>query len=40
MSFLTALQKVEDIILGKKISDTKPKDHWKKYRRPKVKPNI
>jgi hypothetical protein len=37
MSFLETLKKVENIILGEKSNDTKPKDHWKKYRRPKVK---
>ena len=37
MSFLATLKKVENIILGEKSNDTKPKDHWKKYRRPKVK---
>ena len=37
MSFLATLKKVENIILGKKSNDTKPKDHWKKYQRPKVK---
>jgi len=37
MSFLKTLQKVENIILGKKIDPIKPKDHWKKYRKPKIK---
>jgi|TARA_B100001094_G_C17728803_1_gene575550 hypothetical protein len=37
MSFLTTLKKVENIILGEKSNNTKSKDHWKKYRRPKVK---
>ena len=37
MSFLATLKKVENIILGEKSADTKPKDHWEKYRRPKVK---
>ena len=37
MSFLKTLQKVENIILGKKINHIKPKDHWKKYRKPKIK---
>jgi len=37
MSFLKTLQKVENIILGKKINYIKPKDHWKKYRKPKIK---
>ena len=37
MSFLTILKKVENIILGEKSNDTSSKDHWKKYRRPKVK---
>ncbi|MDB2351418.1 hypothetical protein N9W06_03915 [Candidatus Marinimicrobia bacterium] len=37
MSFLTTLKKVENIILGKKSNDNKSKDHWKKYRRPKIK---
>ena len=35
MSFLKVLQKVEHIILGDKKENIKPKDHWKKYRRPK-----
>jgi len=37
MSFLKTLQKVEKIILGKKNNSIKPKDHWKKYRKPKIK---
>ena len=37
MSLLKTLQKVENIILGKKIDSIKPKDHWKKYRKPKIK---
>jgi|TARA_B100001094_G_C18118557_1_gene765498 hypothetical protein len=37
MSFLTTLKKVENIILGKRTNDTKSKDHWQKYRTPKVK---
>jgi len=37
MSFLTILKKVENIILGKRTNDTKSKDHWQKYRIPKVK---
>ena len=37
MSFIKTLQKVEDIILGKKNDSNKPKDHWKKYRKPKIK---
>ena len=37
MSFLKTLQKVENIILGKKTDFNKPKDHWKKYRKPKIK---
>ena len=37
MSILKILQKVENIILGKKIDSDKPKDHWKKYRKPKIK---
>ena len=37
MSFLTTLKKVENIILGEKSNNTKSKDHWKKYRRPKEK---
>ena len=36
MSFLKTLQKVEDIILGKKVDDIKTNDHWKKYRKPKI----
>jgi len=36
MSFLTILKKVENIILGNKINDLKPKNHWKKYRRLKI----
>jgi len=35
MSFLKTLQKVEHIILGDNKKNIKPKDHWKKYRRPK-----
>ena len=35
MSFLKILQKVEHIILGDNKVNIKPKDHWKKYRRPK-----
>ena len=35
MSFLKVLQKVEHIILGDNSENIKPKDHWKKYRRPK-----
>ncbi len=37
MSFLKTLQKVENIILGKKNDRIKPKDHWKKYRKLKIK---
>lgn len=37
MSFLKTLQKVENIILGKKNNSIKSKDHWKKYRKPKIK---
>ena len=37
MSFLKTLQKVENIILGKKTNSIKPKDHWKMYRKPKIK---
>jgi len=37
MSFLKTLQKVEIIILGEKTNSIKPKDHWKKYRKPKIK---
>jgi len=37
MSFLKTLQKVENIILGKKIDNIKPKGHWEKYRKPKIK---
>ena len=37
MSFLKTLKKVENIILGKKNNSIKPKDHWKKYRKPKIK---
>ncbi len=37
MSFLTTLKKLENIILGEKSNDTKSKNHWQKYRRPKVK---
>jgi hypothetical protein len=36
MSFLTILKKVENIILGNKINDLKPKNHWKKYLRSKI----
>ena len=32
MSFLKTLQKFEQIIIGDKKMDKKPKDHWKKYR--------
>jgi len=39
MSFLKTLQKIENIILGVKKENIKPKDHWKKYRRPKTKQN-
>ena len=35
MSFIKTLQKVEHIILGDSTENIKPKDHWKKYRRPK-----
>ena len=35
MSFLKILQKVEHIILGDNKENIQPKDHWKKYRRPK-----
>ncbi len=40
MSFLKTLQKVEHIILGDKKEGTKSKDHWKKYRKTKIKQNI
>ena len=36
MSFLTILKKVENIILGNKINDLKPKNYWKKYRKSKI----
>ena len=39
MSFLKTLKKVEDIILGGENETIKPKDHWKKYRKPKFKQN-
>ena len=39
MSFLKTLQKLENIILGKRSADIKPKDHWKKYRKQIVKQN-
>ena len=39
MSFLETLKKVEDIILGDKNETIKPKDHWKKYLKPKFKQN-
>jgi len=35
MSFIKTLQKVEHIILGGNKENIKPKNHWKKYRRPK-----
>ena len=35
MSFLKTLQKFEEIIIGDKKMDKKPKDHWKKYIKPK-----
>ena len=35
MSFLKILQKVEHIILVDNKENIKPKDHWKKCRRPK-----
>ena len=35
MSFLKTLQKLERIIIGDKKVDIKPKDHWKKYIKPK-----
>ena len=35
MSFLKTLQKLERIIIGDKKADIKPKDHWKKYIKPK-----
>tara|TARA_Y100001968_G_scaffold158559_1_gene144979 strand:- start:234 stop:347 length:114 start_codon:yes stop_codon:yes gene_type:complete len=37
MLFLKTLKKVENIILGKKNDSIKPRDHWKKYRKPKIK---
>ena len=40
MSFLKILQKVEHIILGDKKEGIKSKDHWKKYRKTKIKQNI
>ena len=39
MSFLKTLQKFERIIIGDKKTDTKPKDHWKKYIKPKNQKN-
>ena len=35
MSFLKTLQKFERIIIGDKKGYKKPKDHWKKYIKPK-----
>jgi len=35
MSFIKVLEKVENIILGKRNDSLKPEDHWKKYRKPK-----
>ena len=35
MSFLKTLQKFEQIIIGDKKMDKKPKDHWRKYIKPK-----
>ena len=35
MSFLKTLQKFEQIIIGDKKIDKKPKDHSKKYNKPK-----
>ena len=35
MLFLKTLKKFEQIIIGDKKADTKPKDHWKKYIKPK-----
>ena len=33
MSFLKVLDKLELVILGAKVKNKKPKDHWKKYRK-------
>ena len=35
MPFLETLIKVRTFIIGKNKSGNKPKDHWKKYRKPK-----
>ena len=40
MSFLKTLQKFEQIIIGDKNTNVKPKDHWKKYIKPKNKKYI
>jgi len=36
MSLFTIIKKVENIILGNKINDLKPKNYWKKYRKSKI----
>ena len=39
ISFLKTLQKFEQIIIGDKKMDKTPKDHWKKYIKPKNQGN-
>ena len=35
MRFFETLIKIKTFIIGKNMSDNKPKDHWQKYRKPK-----
>jgi len=35
MPFIETFKQIKTFIIGKNMSGNKPKDHWKKYRKPK-----